>query len=112
MFRRAQEGSVAVGTDVLQRLLVLAVFVTEMVEKGLNGLARLILRAVYAGNVTFGQAAFLHFAFGPAQIPGAVQIPRFAALAGLLKFTTGLTVGAAAADFLCTIHREELPSER
>lgn len=100
------------GADKLQCLLVFGVFIAGMVEKGLNGLAKLVLRAVYAGDVAFSQAAFLHPAFGPAQIPGAIQIPRFAALAGLLKFTAGLAVGAAAADFLCTIHREELPSER
>ena len=99
------------GADVLQRLLVLAVFVAGVVEKGLNDLTAVIFLAVRAGDVAFSQAAFLHFAFGPAQAPRAVQIPRFAALAGLLKFTAGLTVGAAAADFLCTIHREELPSE-
>ena len=78
------------GADVLQRLLVLAVFVAGMVEKGLNGLARLVLLTVYTGDVAFSQAAFLHPAFGPAQIPRVVQIPRFAALAGLLKFTAGL----------------------
>ena len=83
-----------------------------MVEEGLDGLAAAIFHAVRAGDVTFGQAALLHFIFGPAQIQGTVQIPLFAILAGLLKFTAGLTVRATAADFLCTIHREELPSER
>ena len=62
--------------------------------------------------MAFSQAAFLHPAFGPAQIPRAVRIPRFAALAGLLKFTAGLAVGATATDFLCVIHREEFPSVR
>ena len=33
VFRRSQEGGVAVGADVLQRLLVFAVFVAGMVEK-------------------------------------------------------------------------------
>ena len=83
-----------------------------MVDKGLNGLAVFIFLAICAGNVAFSQAAFLHPAFCPAQIPGAVQVSRFAALTGLLIFTAGLAVGTTAADFLCTIHREELPSER
>ena len=100
------------GADVLQCLLVFGVFVAGMVDKGLNGLAVFIFVAICAGNVASGQAAFLHPAFDPPQIPRAVQIPRFASLAGLFKFTAGLAVGAAAADFLCTIHREELPSER
>lgn len=100
------------GADELQRLLVFGVFVAGMVEKGLDSLAVVIFLAICAGNVTFGQAALLHFTSGPAQIPRAVQIPLLAPLAGLLKFTAGLAVGAAAADFLCTIHREELPSER
>ena len=100
------------GADELQCLLVFGVFVAGMVDKGLNGLAVFIFLAVSAGNVAFSQAAFLHPAFGPAQIPRAVQIPRFAALAGLLKFTAGLAVGATATDFLCVIHREEFPSVR
>ena len=83
-----------------------------MVDKGLNGLAVFIFLAVSAGNVAFSQAAFLHPAFDPPQIPRAVQIPRFASLAGLFKFTAGLAVGAAAADFICTLHRDVLPSER
>ena len=111
MFRRVQEGGVAVGADVLQRLLVLSVFVAGVVEKGMDGLAGLVLYAVPTGDVASGQAAFLHFALCPAQIPGAVPVPRLAALAGLFIFTAGLAVCAAAADFLCTIHREELPSE-
>lgn len=100
------------GADVLQRLLVFRVFVAGMVEKGLDGLAAAIFPAVRAGDVAFSQAAFLHPAFGSAQIPRAVQIPRFAALAGLLIFTAGLAVGATATDFLCVIHREEFPSVR
>lgn len=98
------------GADVLQCLLVLAVFVAGVVEKGLNDLTALIFLAVPTGDIASGQAAFLHPAFGPTQIPGTVQIPRFAALAGLLKFTAGLIVGATATDFLCVIHREEFPS--
>ena len=112
MFRRFQKGRVAVGADVLQRLLVLAVFVAGVVEKGLNDLTAVIFLAVCAGDVAFRQAAFLHPAFGPTQIPRTVQIPLLTALAGLLKFTAGLAVGATATDFLCVIHREELPSER
>ena len=98
--------------DELQCLLVFAIFVARVVDKHLNNLAAVLFLAICAGNVTFGQAAFLHFPSGPAQAPRAVQIPRFAALAGLLKFTAGLAVGAAAADFLCTLHRDVLPSER
>ena len=99
------------GSDVLQRLFVLAIFVAGVVEEGLDALAGFVLFAVPAGDVASGQTAFLHPALCPAQIPGAVQVPRLAALAGLFIFTAGLAVGAAAADFLCTIHREELPSE-
>ena len=69
------------GSDVLQRLFVLAIFVAGVVEKELNDLTAVIFLAVRAGNVAFSQAAFLHPAFGPAQIPRAVRIPRFAALA-------------------------------
>ena len=54
------------GADVLQRLLVLAVFVAGVVEKGLNDLTAVILLAVRTGDVAFSQAAFLHPAFGPA----------------------------------------------
>ena len=77
----------------------------------MNDLAAVVFFAVSAGNVTPGQAAFLHFASGPVQITGSIQIARLAALAGLLKFTAGPAVGTTAADFLCTIHREELPSK-
>ena len=100
------------GADELQCLLVFGVFVAGVVEKELHDLTAVIFLAVRAGNVAFSQAAFLHPAFGPAQIPRAVQIPRFAALAGLLKFTAGLAVGTTATDFLCVIHREEFPSVR
>lgn len=112
VFRRFQKGSVAVDADVLQRPLVLAVFVAGVVEKGLNDLTAVIFLAVRAGDVAFSQAAFLHPAFGQAQIPGAIQIPLLAALAGFQILPAGPAVGAAAADFLGTIHREELPSER
>lgn len=112
VFRRFQKGRVAVDADVLQRLLVLAVFVAGVVEKGLNDLTAVIFLAVRADDVAFDQAAFLHPAFGPAQIPGTVQISLFATLAGLLKFTAGLTVRATTADFLRAIHRGELPSEQ
>ena len=112
VFCRIQEGGVAVGADELQRLPVLAVFVAGVAEEGLNGLAGLVLSAVPAGDVASGQTAFLHPAFGPALVPGAVQVPRLAALAGFQILAAGAAVGAAAADFLCTINREELPSER
>ena len=107
---RVYKGSVAVGADVLQCLLVFRVFVAGMVEKGLDGLAVFIFLAICACDVTFSPAALLHFTFGLHQIPGTVQIPLFATLAGLLKFTAGLTVGTTATDFLCVIHREEFPS--
>ena len=42
------------GTDVLQRLLVLAVFVAGMVEKGLNDFTAVIFLAFPAGDVTSG----------------------------------------------------------
>ena len=99
------------GADVLQRLLVLAIFVAGMGEKGLDDLTAVIFLAVYAGDVAFSQAALLHPAFGPAQIPGAIQIPLLAALAAFLIFAAGLTVRATTADFLCALHWEELPSE-
>ena len=83
-----------------------------MVEKSLDSLARFVLRAVYAGDVAFSQAAFLHPAFGPAQIPGAIQVPLLMALVAFLIFTAGIAVGTTAADFLCVIHREEFPSVR
>lgn len=92
VFCRFQKGCVIMGADELQCLLVFGIFVAGMVEKSMGSLAGLVLRAVYAGDAAFSQAAFLHPAFGPAQIPRAVQIPLFATLAGLLKFTTGLTV--------------------
>lgn len=110
IFSHVHESSVIIGADVLQRLLVLAVFVAGVVEKGLNDLTAVIFLAVCAGDVAFRQAAFLHPAFGPTQIPGAIQIPLLTALAGLLKFTAGLAVGATATDFLCAIHREEFLS--
>ena len=98
MFRRFQKGRVAVGADELQCLLVFGVFVAGMVEKGLDGLAVFIFLAICAGDVTFSQAALLHFASGPVQITGSIQIARLAAFAGVLIFTTGLTVRAAAAN--------------
>jgi len=60
------------GADVLQRLLVFGVFVARLVDKRLNNLTAVIFLAICAGDVTSGQAAFLHPAFGSAQIPGAV----------------------------------------
>ena len=98
--------------DELQCLLVFGVFIAGMVDKGLNSLAVFIFLTICAGNVTFGQATLLHFASGPVQITGSIQIARLAALAGLLKFTAGLTVRATTADFLRVIHREEFPSVR
>ena len=91
------------GADVLQRLFVLAIFVAGVVEEGLDALAGFVLFAVPAGDVASGQTAFLHPALGPAQLPGAIQIPL---LAAFLIFAAGLAVGAAAADFLCALHWE------
>lgn len=54
------------GADVLQRLLVFGVFVARLVDKRLNNLTAVIFLAICAGDVTSGQAAFLHPAFGPA----------------------------------------------
>ena len=55
VFRRFQEGNVIIGADdVLQRLLVLAVFVAGAGEKGLDDLTAIIFLAVSAGDVTFG----------------------------------------------------------
>ena len=69
---RFREVGVAVGVDVLQRLLLLSVFVSRVVDERWNGLAAVMLPA---GNVVSGQAAFLHFVPDPAQILGTVQIP-------------------------------------
>ena len=110
--RHVQKGGVAVGANVLQRLLVFAVFVAGVVEEGLDDLAAVVFFTVPAGDVTSGQAALFHPALCPAQLPGAVQIPRLAALAGVLIFTAGPAVRAASSDLLCDIHRDELPSER
>ena len=101
----------AVGADELQRLPVLAVFVAGLAEEELNGPAGLVLSAVPAGDVTSGQAAFLHPTLCPSQIPGAVQVPRLAAFAGFLIFLTGPAVGTAAADLLRAAHWDALPSE-
>ena len=108
VLRRFQEGGVAVGADVFQRLLVLAVFVAGVVEEGLNDLAGLVLPTVSASDVASGQAALLHLAPGPAQVPGAVQIPRLAAFAGVPILPAGPAVGTAAADLLCSAHGKDL----
>ena len=100
------------GTDEFVCLLVFGVFVAGVVDKRLNNLTTVIFLAICAGDVAFSKAAFLHPAFSPAQIAGAIQIPLLAALAAFLIFAAGLAVGAAAADFLCVIHREEFPSVR
>ena len=97
------------GSDVLQRLFVLAIFVAGVVEEGLDALAGFVLFAVPAGDVASGQTAFLHPALGPAQLPGAVQVSRLAALAGFQVLPTGPAVGAAAADLLCAAHWDALP---
>ena len=57
------------GANELQCLPVFGIFVAGMVEKSMDSLAGFILRTVYTGDVAFRQAALLHFAFGPAQIP-------------------------------------------
>lgn len=53
IFSCFHERSIIMGADVLQRLLVLAVFVAGVVEKGLNDLTAVIFLAVRAGDVTF-----------------------------------------------------------
>ena len=112
IFSCFHESSIIIGADEFQCLLVFGVFVAGMVEEGLDSLAGLVLPIVPTRDVASGQAVFLHFALCPAQIPGAVQVSRFAALTGLLILPAGLAVGATAADFLCTIHRKEFSSER
>ena len=82
LFSCFHKSRITMDADVLQRLLVFAIFVARVVEKGLNGLAVVVFCAVPAGDMAFGQTAFLHFALCPAEIPGAVQIPRFVPLAG------------------------------
>ena len=82
-----------------------------MVDKGLNGLAVFIFLAICAGNVAFSQAAFLHPTLCPAQIPGAVQVSRFAALTGFQILAAGAAVGAVAADLFHAAHWDALPSE-
>lgn len=54
VFCRVQEGGVAVGADILQRLLVLAVFVAVVGEKGLDDLTAIIFLAFPAGDVSSG----------------------------------------------------------
>jgi hypothetical protein len=71
---RFQEGAVTIGADEFQRLHVLSVFVTVMIQEAPDGIATFIIQTVPAGDVSLGQAAFLHFAFGSAQIPQTVQI--------------------------------------
>ena len=90
---------------------VLAVFVAGVVEKGLYALAGLVLFAVPAGDVTSCQAAFLHPAPCPAQIPRAVQVFHLAALAGFQILAASSAVSAAAAALLRAAHWDVLPSE-
>ena len=99
------------GADVLQRLLVLAVFIAGVVEEGLDALTAVIFLAVRAGDAAFSQAAFLHPTLCPAQITGAVQVSRFAALTGFQILAAGAAVGAVAADLFHAAHWDALPSE-
>lgn len=58
-----QEGGIIMAADKLQRLSVLGVFIAGMMHKGLNDFAGVIVCAIGAGNVTFGQTTSFHFAF-------------------------------------------------
>ena len=60
VFCRFREGSVIMGADELQCLLVFGIFVAGMVEKQFKNLVAAIFLAIYAGGVAFGQATFLH----------------------------------------------------
>ena len=51
------------GTDKLQRLFILGVFIAWMLDKRLEHLAAIIFFAIRASTMFFGQAAFLDFAF-------------------------------------------------
>lgn len=75
------------GADELQCLLVFGVFVAGVVDKRLNDLTAVIFLTVRAGNMAFRQAAFFHFAFGLSQIPKVIQILRFAAFAGVFRYS-------------------------
>lgn len=99
------------GTDELQCLLILGVFVAGVLDKCLDHIAASIFFAIRASAMFFGQAAFFDFAFCPAYIPGAIQISQFAALAGLLKFAASFAVCTAATDFFCARHNEESSSK-
>lgn len=61
-FSRFQESIAAMGADAFHHLPVFGVFVAGMMKKGLNDLATVIFLAIGAGDMTFSQAAFLHFA--------------------------------------------------
>ena len=95
------------GTDELQCLLILGVFVAGVLDKCLDHIAASIFFAIRASAMFFGQAAFFDFAFCPA----AIQISQFAALAGLLKFAASFAVCTAATDFFCARHNEESSSK-
>lgn len=79
---RVQEGGVAVGADVVQRLMVLAVFVAGVIEERLDDLAGLVLPAA-TGDVSSSQAALLHPAFcrlrsrEPSRYPGLQPLQVF-----------------------------------
>ena len=105
---RVQKGAVTMGADQFQRLPVLRILVPRVIDKSLDDFAAVILLAVPAGDLAFVQAAFFHLAFRSAQIPGAVQISRFAAFASFVEFAARLTVRTAATDFLCIPHGSDL----
>lgn len=92
------------GTDILQRLFVLGIFVAGVLDKTLDSFTGRIFGAVCAGGEALGQTADLHFASGLSQIPGTIQVSQLAAFAGFQKFSAGFAVRPAAADFFCAIH--------
>lgn len=66
----------------LQRLPILGIFVAGVMDKSLNDLAAVIVSSIRAGNISFDQTTSFYFAFCATEIPGTVQIPQLAALAG------------------------------
>lgn len=54
------------NADKLQRLPIFGVFIAGMMNKSLNDCAVVIVSAIRAGNMPFGQTAFLYLAFRPA----------------------------------------------
>ena len=104
MFRRFHKCGIAVSADKRQCLAVFGILVAGVAEKALQGLAAFSPLTVRTGDMPPGQAADLHAASGPVQIPRAIQIPQLASLAGFEKFAACPAVRAAAADFSGIAH--------